>query len=303
MTVTVSCKKTGCRETRGNGKARSSGTKKYALTSECHCIDIPGRPGEHVLYFPLKSLYFRVNAEAAEIVRQLRDGTYKKARNGATGFLRTLEGAGLVNGKGDRKPMTGCRGSDAPMPVRTTLLLSHQCTLNCLYCYSEPFRSGTLMPFAYARAALETIIANAKRVNLRTVDLGFHGGGEPTVNWDVLTAIVDYAKRRCAEEKLGLTVSLCTNAMLSPERADWVSRNISNITVSIDGPPDIQNVQRPTKGTKPSYDTVAAAIDCFDKNKKPYGFRITVTKLSQHRIPEIRPLLSAHGHRWKDSVL
>jgi uncharacterized protein len=287
MTASVSLKKPGHHGTRRSLKASAPKAANYTLTSECHCIDIPGKPGEHLLYFPLKSLYFKVNTEAAEVVRQLRNGNYKTAGNGANGFLRTLEGAGLVNGKGDRQPMTGCRCSDAPVPVRTTLLLSHRCTLSCLYCYSEPFRSGTLMPFSYARAAVETIIANAKRATLRSIDLGFHGGGEPTVNWDVLTGIVDHAKRRCTEEKLGLSVSLCTNAMLSSERAEWVSRNISNITVSIDGPPDIQNVQRPTVGSKPSYDTVAAAIDCFDRNKKPYGFRITVTKLSQRRIPEI----------------
>jgi uncharacterized protein len=259
--------------------------KGYSLTSECHCIDLKSRHDEYLLYFPLKSIYFKVNAESARIVKQLMRGSYPRRNDNSREFLDILQGAGLVNGKGDRHPEQ--KWESEPKPTRTTLLLSHSCQLSCVYCYSGPFRSAALMPWECARAAIDTIVSNALKTGQRTLDLGFHGGGEPSINWNVLIKTVDYARRRCAVENLVLTVSLCTNAMLSRKRAQWVAANMSNITVSIDGPPEIHNAQRPLANGRPSYNTVAAAIDCFTDLKKTYGFRVTVTKLSQHRIPHI----------------
>ena len=37
--------------------------------------------------------------------------------------------------------------------------------------------------------------------------LGFHGGGEPTMNWKLLTRATDYTHSRAAEKGIALSVS------------------------------------------------------------------------------------------------
>ncbi|HUI92190.1 MAG TPA: radical SAM protein [Chitinivibrionales bacterium] len=255
------------------------------LTSECHCVRVPHKPDQWLLYFPLKSLFFKVNKTAAEVIGRLKAG-----RNGFSpkerSFISLLKGAGLVNGAGDKTPYTGLQVSK-PAPYRTQLLLTHDCSLACLYCYSGAIRSRSRMSFAHARAAVDLVIRNALAAHQRSIDIGFHGGGEPTANWKVLTKTVEYARRRCAEVKLGCSFSLCTNMLLPVVKADWIARNIGSVTISIDGTPAIQNRQRPTRSGGPSYTVVARAIDRLTRLKKPYGFRVTVTGISENKIEAI----------------
>ena len=65
-------------------------------------------------------------------------------------------------------------------------------------------------------------------------------GGEPTLNWPVLTGSFYHARDRCKEENLRLNSSICSNGIMSAKKALWIIENIQDIAISIDGPPEIQ---------------------------------------------------------------
>ena len=74
---------------------------------------------------------------------------------------------------------------------------------------------------------------------------------------------------------------------MSAEYAAWVAENLSGLLVSLDGPPDIQNMQRPAVGGGPTYDVVARNIAIFEDKGLPYSLRCTVSEKDTCRIPEI----------------
>ncbi|MFH1842738.1 MAG: radical SAM protein [bacterium] len=257
----------------------------FRVTAECHLLRHPGLGADLLAYFPLKSLVCRVNAAAAEIITDARDRSVAPESADAREILTSLEAMGVVNGVPDRTPAR--HHGRVPKPRRTMLLLSERCNLQCQYCYGQALTEGAVMPLEIARATADFLFANALDDPRPLVDIGFHGGGEPTTNWPVLQGVMEYAEQRGRRENVRLMSSICTNAIMSAEKARWLGEHIRNLTISIDGPPDIQNRQRPLASGGPSYDRAAATIDILDELRVRYAFRVTATELSQHRLDEV----------------
>jgi len=75
--------------------------------------------------------------------------------------------------------------------------------------------------------------------------------------------------------------------VMSPEKATYIARHLNLVTLSFDGPPDIQNAQRPKVDGSESYDDVVAFIGTLREHKTPYVVRCTVTDLNVERLPEL----------------
>jgi uncharacterized protein len=168
--------------------------------------------------------------------------------------------------------------------------------LKCLYCYDDAQTKGELMPLQIAKDTIDTIIRNAKNQKTGEIVLGFHGGGEPTVNWPVLTGSFYYAKERCKAEKLRLNSSICSNGIMTTKKALWIIENIQDIAISIDGPPEIHNKQRPFQNGKGSFEKVAATIDLFNEHKKRYALRLTATEFSEKKLSQVIEFLIGRFH-------
>jgi uncharacterized protein len=143
------------------------------------------------------------------------------------------------------------------------------------------------MPLHIAKAAFRFVLANARRLHEGGIDISFHGAGEPTLNWEVLTRTVHDAEEACAQESLSLTSTICTNGIMTLNNAVWLAQHIHGIVVSLDGPPEIQNVQRPTADGGCSFERVARTLDQLRELGKPYTLRVTATQLSESRLADI----------------
>ena len=117
--------------------------------------------------------------------------------------------------------------------------------------------------------------------------LGFHGGGEPTLAWDLVTMAVDFAYEVGSNKGLDVEVFAASNGMFNEEQRDFIVNKFSNLNISMDGPGDIQNYYRPMVNGQGSFDVVYRNLKYFDKVNFKYGIRSTITRDSVTRLEEI----------------
>jgi uncharacterized protein len=172
-------------------------------------------------------------------------------------------------------------------------LPTNDCSLGCKYCFSgaAPKKYGAI-PWEIAKAAIDlgtrNAVLNRMVVGSGTLMIRFFGGGEPTEYWDSFSSIVDYARASAKKSNVACFVGTITNGQIDPEHYEWFRNNIDEVTLSMDGPPDIQNEQRPTATGENSFDKTWAFLtnmDALDMNIT--GIRVTVTAATLHRMEEI----------------
>lgn len=171
-------------------------------------------------------------------------------------------------------------------PTRVTFLPTHQCNLNCIYCYSSAGQQSTFLSKEVGRAAVSAIVQNAESTYRKCIQIGFHGGGEPTLAWDFVTSSIQYAKELTTKYHLELTTSLITNGILNDKQRLWIVDNISSLTVSLDGLELEHNRHRPLKTGRGSYDIVQKTLDVFDASNIKYFIQATVTQFNVDTMPE-----------------
>jgi uncharacterized protein len=173
-----------------------------------------------------------------------------------------------------------------PFPLTTMVLnVTNQCNLSCTYCYeygpdkivdTENGKQPKFMSEETAREAVEFML---KESGSSPVAYLTFFGGETLMNFPVLRRTVAHARQRAAECGKQVHFSLTTNAtLLKPEIIDFLAENDIGVTVSIDGPPEIQDKFRVFPNGRGSYDLVAPKVKALLERHKsrPIGARVTL---------------------------
>lgn len=140
------------------------------------------------------------------------------------------------------------------------LLVAQECNMSCVYCYGQGggYGEGGMMSEETAFKAVDWLMKNSKKTE--QVNVSFFGG-EPLLNFPLIRKVVAYAKNTAREKGKRVTFGITTNAtLLTDEIISFLSTEKINPLVSFDGPPEVQNRQRPFKDGSGSYDTVRANI-------------------------------------------
>jgi uncharacterized protein len=172
---------------------------------------------------------------------------------------------------------------DGPRPRHAVLLMTNRCNLRCVYCYADAgaAQEPAELDWATARSAIDYALENAQEDGMPP-SLTFHGGGEPTMHWDLLVRAVDYARSRDPRTQ----VSMSSNGIWSSSQREFVCRHFSSVSLSMDGIPAVQNRQRPLAGGGPSHDAVMESIEALDLASVDYGIRMTALEESVDSLPE-----------------
>jgi coproporphyrinogen III oxidase-like Fe-S oxidoreductase/sulfatase maturation enzyme AslB (radical SAM superfamily) len=187
------------------------------------------------------------------------------------------------------------RLSRAFQPECLTLYLSNICNMRCTYCFTAPHRSGnkgrsgsapTVIDPATVAAAAKTVI-DACAENHKPFQLVLHGGGEPTLHWPLIKTIVRQTRHMAHQRQVGWRGHIATNGMLTQEQAQWLGRRFHSIGLSCDGPPDIQDRQRPLKSGRKSSDTLARSAAAILATNARLTVRTTITPATLTRQREI----------------
>ncbi|MGI6333632.1 MAG: thioether cross-link-forming SCIFF peptide maturase [Saccharofermentanales bacterium] len=162
------------------------------------------------------------------------------------------------------------------------LHLCHDCNLRCRYCFAGTGDFGTghrsMLSEETGRKAIDFLLtASGDRQNL---DIDFFGG-EPLLNWPVVTTLVEYCESRAAETGREIRLTITTNAVLLDQgKTDYINRHFKNCVLSIDGRPEVHNRMRQDLGGKGSYDRVADRIRTFvvARGEREHYLRGTFTR-------------------------
>jgi uncharacterized protein len=252
---------------------------------------VKSREDRYVLYAPLRRTVAAVNGAAARVVsRYVTEGPASVGPAGAP-LIEALEAQGLLAAQTEQAPVFPA--DYAFNPIEVTLFPTSRCNLRCRYCYADAGRRSIEMPWEVARAAIDLVVTNAGRLGSRKFTVGFHGGGEPTMAWGLMRQAAEYAHQRSEETGLDVELFSATNGLLNKEQREYIAARFSSVTVSLDGPPDVQNFNRPTASGAGSFEGVRQTLEYFNEVRFPFWIRATVTASTVHRMEEAVEYLHA----------
>lgn len=170
-------------------------------------------------------------------------------------------------------------------PVISVLIVNNRCNFDCKYCYGDyANRKGQ----NYTTEEIKNIIDEL--YNMGTRYLNVHGG-ETLLRKDI-GEIVDYIKSK------GIYCCLITNGALLHKKIDEI-RNIDNITISLDGTRENNDLNR-GKGT---YDIALNAINLAIKEGIPLRVSATITKYTMSDIGYMANLAKEMGFSLYFNIL
>jgi uncharacterized protein len=169
----------------------------------------------------------------------------------------------------------------SPPPLRAlSLAIAQKCNLGCTYCYAQQGEFGgpaKNMELADALRAVDLLVGAAEpeaRLNLAFL------GGEPLVNRKVLRAATERAVELAHGRGAKITFAITTNGtLLTEDDGRFFEEHGFAVTVSIDGPKEAHDAQRPFKGGGGSYDAVMKRAGPLLKmqQRMQVSARVTVT--------------------------
>ncbi len=166
-----------------------------------------------------------------------------------------------------------------------SFFITTKCNLNCIYCYNIEERKKLqekTLSLEIAKAGIDYYFENNTSRHIR-----FYGPGEPTQEFLLMKEITEYAKQK----DKNVTVEIQTNGVFGNNVREWMQENMNIIWMSFDGPPDIQNYNRPIQGKYPSSPIIEDNITWFLANKGErelmVGARVTMTDKNIARQQEM----------------
>jgi uncharacterized protein len=189
-------------------------------------------------------------------------------------------------------------------PECLTVYLSNRCNLGCSYCYAapaEPHRAEQRLrlvrgdeadesfPVASERmvsAAARIVASHCAQVG-KPLTLVLHGGGEPTLHWPLLQRVRAAADEAAAEFGITSWAYIATHGALPADRARWLASHFNLIGLSCDGPPSIQNANRPFAEGAPTAALVERTAAALRSAGTPFTMRATITPATVTRQREI----------------
>ncbi|GAB4265692.1 MAG: thioether cross-link-forming SCIFF peptide maturase [Deferrisomatales bacterium] len=212
--------------------------------------------------------------------------------------LEALEGTGILVPFPAPADRPRAAPDPAAVPLGTLVLeVAQACNLRCTYCYAEGGTYGgppRLLEPARARRAARFLLAHSGDREAVTLVLF---GGEPLLNWPAVRAAVEEARRAADRVGKGLTLSLTTNATrLTADRARFLAEHRVGVTVSLDGPPEIHDANRPFPDGRGSYGEVLRGLGHLLRGPRaPVAARVTLEPSQWARAGEVFDHLVALG--------
>lgn len=156
---------------------------------------------------------------------------------------------------------------------KITLQLTQKCNFRCKYCiYSESANehqrthSAKEMSWETAKKCIDFLWEHS--VDSRSVNVGFYGG-EPLIEFPLIKKTVLYSKEKFKGKKL--TFSITSNGtLLTEEIIHFFALHDINLMISLDGPKEINDLNRVFANGEGTFDAVMEKIKLIKKLEPEY---------------------------------
>jgi uncharacterized protein len=168
------------------------------------------------------------------------------------------------------------------------LMVSNDCNLNCLYCYAQGGdygRGASLMAPQVARKAIDRVLEHFQEI--QTV---VFFGGEPLLNLAAIKAACQHLLEKQAAGKIKRMpyFGTVTNGTLLTEAAiEVINKYKIDVTVSIDGPKEVNDKLRPFRSGTGSYASIKRGVERLRARGIHPHFELTYTQ--KHVDAQITP--------------
>ena len=279
---------------------------------EFHSFEAAGR---EFLYLVPSAAVFELDDTASAILARLREGEAtpqdlmddlgaRFAPGDVRDTVSELLRVRAIGAAGVPEPEAPRQMPPENFPLTTMVLnVTNQCNLSCTYCYeygedkivdTENGRKPKFMSEETARESVDFMLREAGDNPI--AHLTFFGG-ETLLNLPVLKSTIAYARERGAAVGKEVDFSLTTNAtLLRPDVIEFLVENRVGVTISIDGPKEVQDQFRVFSNGTGSYDIVIPKIrELLRRHRsRPVGARVTLTtnkldirKIFRHLTEEV----------------
>src|SRR6185369_11556322 len=214
-----------------------------------------GRPGHVILYSTKKGSIVRL---PEKVLASAVDGTLSEKNRQPLARLGML----VDDLAAERREMTGLvkRANTRSTLFRGTVVLNLECNLACTYCYEEGFRGAHRMSDSTAGTLVGRVVAGHMDQG-RDVEIQFYGG-EPLLSLPLIHTISTRLQQAAASRGRSFSISMTTNGTLLTRAVvqQLLPYNFTKAILTLDGPQEIHDTQRPFVSGKGSFDTIVANI-------------------------------------------
>jgi uncharacterized protein len=232
----------------------------------------------YLVYAPLADLAALVDGAAITSIRQ------GLASSAASSLGRLEEITDAVR-TGERAPLPR-RGS--LKPAFLGVIPTRDCNLACRYCGFLPAEEAReVMDLRLARDAVDwylDLVAGEGRQ--ASAEIHFFGG-EPFCATEVVDLVYHRARLKAADLGCEVRFETATNGVLDEVRCRWVADSLDDVILSLDGPADVQDRQRPRRGGQGTFEAVVRSAHILSEGRAELSIRACVTADTVARLPEM----------------
>jgi uncharacterized protein len=231
-----------------------------------------------LLYAPLHGFSALVNREA---VRQLR--TVLADRSTPPLAIQPL--IELLSKPAHPLPIIHTGSIDAPLFLG--LIPTRDCNMACQYCgFEAPGEDNAIMNLTLLRNSIDAYLDLLRASGQRQAEIHFFGG-EPFHARVSVESAVEYAALRAAEQGISVRFEATTNGVYDENFCKWIANHFDTIVLSLDGPVDIQDCQRPSRNGHSAFAVVERNAKIFSESSVELVLRACITNKTAARMTEI----------------
>ncbi|MHC1690654.1 MAG: radical SAM protein [Bacteroidales bacterium] len=160
------------------------------------------------------------------------------------------------------------------------------CNLSCIYCHCSSDRTVSHMDDSILHDSIIKYINYVERNSgfAQVLEITFMGGGEPFIRFDRIRNVVSYIKSKRIKAKY----TIVTNGTLGTDDDwKWLLSEKFRITISADGPPEVQNYQRPYSSNLETSPILEKRLNFLTTEKAKINIRSTIIDSSKNNIEKI----------------
>lgn len=198
-------------------------------------------------------------------------------------------------------PFPASQPARAPYPrFGLVLMVNHACNLRCSYCYTGA-KFGRPMPEEVGRKCIDRAARSV--VPRGALELGFFGG-EPLLEADLISNLIQYARGRTERDSLRLVLGLTTNGTVTnPAAWSLMTDSDLDLAISHDGLPEIHDRHRMDVHGRATSDRVFQTIHRMRDARKEFRVVMVVRPDTVEHFPQGIEFLMSQGVSYVEPSL